>query len=392
MIRHFIRIFCGFILFFNFGLTQEKNFNDIDSIIINSIENRIFPGAQLLIGDKIEVIYYKNYGKFTYDDNAPSVSNESMFDIASLTKVVAATSAIMNLYYSGEINLSDKIGKYIPGINNSDKEQIEIINLLLHNSGLKAWEPFYSYCSNKDDIINAICSIGTIYPAGEKFTYSDLNFILLGEIVEKVSGLDLNLYSNKYIFDKLGMNNTMYNPPDDIKSKILPTEYDRRIRNKLIQGEVHDENAFIMGGISGHAGIFSNSMDLYKFMKMLLNYGKFYNPYSRGLKEDHFCNTDIIITFTKKFEVSGYQNTRALGWDTKSIPENGRPQCGEIISDNCFGHTGFTGTSIWCDVDREIIVIFLTNRVYPDRKNNGIKEIRPQITNAILNKYSIINK
>jgi CubicO group peptidase (beta-lactamase class C family) len=169
-----------------------------------------------------------------------------------------------------------------------------------------------------------------------------------------------------------------------MKENCVPTENDNYWRNRQLQGEVHDESAAILGGISGNAGLFSNARDLNIFMEMMLNRGKYYNPNTRGLKEERLFSETTIDLFTQRIEYKSYYNTRTLGWDTKPEPTSYRIPCGESISDNCFGHTGYTGTSVWCDKDRKIYIIFLTNRVYPSRDNNGIKLIRPDLHNKII--------
>lgn len=360
------------------------DYSSVDSLVLKGIENRYFPGAQLLIGTKDEILYFKSYGYFTYENDSKAVDNNSMFDIASLTKVTATTPAIMLLFDLGKLKLEDKVIEYIPEFNNNGKENITVQNLLLHNSGLKDWLPFYKYCKNKDELLKTIYKISLDYKTGNKFVYSDLNFILLGVIVERITGKSLDEFCKEYIFTPNEMSSTMFNPPDEMRSDILPTEKDEYWRKRQIQGEVHDESAAVMGGVSGNAGLFSNAKDLYKYTRTLLT--KSYETKStvKPLKDPVLFNKSTIDLFTTKFTITGYENTRAFGWDTKPLPTNSRPPCGEVISDNCFGHTGYTGTSIWCDKDKNIIIIFLTNRIYPSRNNNGIKEIRPELHNKIL--------
>lgn len=363
-----------------------KDFSRVEDIISQGIANSYFPGAQFIIGDDKNTIYEKSFGNFTYDEFSPAVTDESMYDLASLTKVIATTSAIMKLYQEDKIDLNDKVAKYIPEFANNGKENINILNLLLHNSGLKAFIPFYKYYSTKEEVINAIYNAELDYEPDTKFVYSDLNAIVLGFIVEKVSGLGLDEYCKANIFKPLGMNSTVFLPDDKMKERIPPTENDKYWRNRLLQGEVHDEAASILGGVAGNAGLFSNAGDLYKFMRTILNNGFYYNPYTRGLKEEKLFEPEIVTLFTKRFTEVFYSNSRALGWDTKPdvLPSKYRMPCGELISDNCFGHTGYTGTSVWCDRDRKLIIIFLTNRVYPSRDNEGIREIRPDIHNAAI--------
>lgn len=378
--KRFFLIFL-FVAFYSNGIAYD--FTEVDNLILNGIINKYFPGAGLLVGDDKNIIYEKYYGGFTYDANDEGVTEISMYDIASLTKVIATTSAVMKLYDKGLIDLDAKVSKYLPEFAVNGKENITVRNLLLHNSGLKAWMPFNQFCTSRQDVIDTIMNTVLEYETGTTFVYSDLNFITLGLVVEKITGSTLADYCNLEIFEPLNMKNTMFTPFD--KKHVLPTEYDGTWRKRLLKGEVHDESAYLMGGVSGNAGLFSNPRDLYKLTRTLLNGGKYYNPYSRGLKEETLFKEETVNLFTSKYNTNVYQNTRALGWDTKQEPIGKyRSACGELISDNCFGHTGFTGTSVWCDKDRKIIIIFLTNRLYPSRGNNGIREIRPELHNLII--------
>jgi len=378
--------FLFLILIFISGKTFAFDFTPVDNLILNGITSKYFPGAALIISDNHSAIYEKYYGKFTYDNDANDVNSNSLYDLASVTKVIATTSAIMKLYEKNLIDLDDNVSKYIPDFAVKGKESITIKNLLLHNSGLKAWMPFYKTCKNKSDVIKTICNLDLEYETGTQFVYSDLNFILLGVIVEKISEKSLADFCKEEIFEPLGMRNTFYNPEDKYISFCVPTEYDKNLRKRQLKGEVHDETAYVLNGVSGNAGLFSTANDLSIFLKMMLNNGKYYNPYTRGLTEERLFKEETVRLFTSKYNIQNYLNTRGFGWDTKQEPIGKyRSQCGEVISENCFGHTGYTGTSVWCDRDRNISIVFLTNRVYTSRDNNGIKEIRPELHNLIIN-------
>jgi CubicO group peptidase (beta-lactamase class C family) len=366
--------------------SADKDFSEIDEIISGGIMTGSFPGAQVLIGNERDILYNKSYGNFTYDENSPVVTDYTMYDLASVTKVLATTSAIMKLYDQRKFNLSDKVSYYIPEFGSNGKEDITILNLLIHNSGLTAFVPFYKYYSNSEEVMDAIYNAELEYPTGSQSVYSDLNAVILGKLVEKISGKDLNQYCIDNIFLPLDMQNTMFVPDDSRKDKIAPTEEDTYWRGRLLQGEVHDETTAMLNGVSGNAGLFSNARDIYKLMSVLLNDGRYYNPYTRSLKEERMFDKFTVELFTKKYTDVLYENSRALGWDTKPLDSSTkyRIPCGELISENCFGHTGYTGTSVWCDRERKIIVILLTNRVYPSRSNYGIRDIRPEIHNAAI--------
>jgi len=362
-----------------------QDFSKVDKLVLNGISNKYFPGAALIISFKQDVVYEKYYGGYTYDEKDVGITENSIYDIASCTKVIATTSAVMKLYEAGLLDLDAKVSYYLPEFGVNGKQNISLRNLLLHNSGLKAWIPFYKTCSNKTDVVNTIYNLGLEYETGTKYVYSDLNFITLGLIVEKVTGVSLSEYCQKEIFYPLKIQSTFFRPDRDVMDFIVPTEYDSNWRMRQLKGEVHDEAASLLDGISGNAGLFSTARDLHTLMRVLQNKGKYFNPYTRGLKEESLFKEETVELFLKKYETNDYTNTRALGWDTKQEPVGKyRSQCGELISANCFGHTGYTGTSVWCDRDRGIIIVFLTNRVYPSRDNNGIKEVRPELHNLII--------
>ena len=364
------------ILFISFGCAQQKSedekfdFTGVDSIIYNGITEKAFPGAALLINLDGKTIYKKGFGKFTYESDSPDVKPSTIYDLASLTKVIATTTAAMICIDRKYFTLDDKVEKFIPDFKANDKENITIRNLLLHNSGLPAWEKFYDKNLTKDQILSDIYSSKLEYKTGSKTVYSDLGMIVLGKVIEKVTNSSLDKFCKKEIFEPLGMNDTYFNPPDSVKYKIPPTENDTYWRNRLIKGEVHDETASLLGGVSGHAGLFSNVEDLAKFLLLILNKG-FY-------KNKRIINPETVELFTKR---QSQESSRALGWDTKS--ETGS-SAGNLFGTISFGHTGFTGTSIWVDPDRNLFVVFLTNRVYPSREKNKLLSIRPKLHDAVI--------
>ena len=357
----------------NLSVNAQSNdfqFNAVDKVINKAVEDKSFPGAVVLVWKDGKTIYEKAFGNYTYDSSSPKIKTNALFDLASLTKVVATTTAAMICYDRKSISLDDKVTKYIPEFGVNGKDNITIKNLLIHNSGLPAWKKFYGRDLKYDDVINEIYSSELEYKTGEKTVYSDLGIITIGKIIEKVSGKSLDVFCKDEIFIPLKMESTFYNPDDSLKKLCAPTEIDNYWRMKTLQGEVHDETSAMLNGVAGHAGLFSTADDLAKLMSVLLNKGK--------VNQKIFIQQSTIELFTKRVSE---ESTRAIGWDTKS---DSGSSAGKYFSKNSFGHTGYTGTSIWADPDRNLFVVFLTNRVYPTRENTKIQKVRPQLHNAVI--------
>jgi CubicO group peptidase (beta-lactamase class C family) len=368
-------------------MSQQKkyDFTPVDKIIDNAIAAQTFPSAVLVVGNSKEILYENAYGRLTYDDDAKPTTLKTIYDLASVTKVIATTSAIMKLYEEGKIDLDAPVASYIPEFAVNGKGDITVTNLLLHNSGLTAWTPFYQTMSTAQEVKNAVFNCTKEYQTGTQTIYSDYNAFLLGEIVERISGLRLDKFCKQNIFEPLGMTDTDFLIPLSEDYRIAPTEYDTYWRNQLLIGYVHDEMAAMLEGVSGNAGLFSTGPDLFRFMQTMLNKGKY--PDERRMSKivayDTLFKEQTVDFFTTKVTGLGYNNTRALGWETKAEPTRYPSQCGSKFSVNCFGHTGYTGTSVYCDKDKNIIVILLTNRVYPKRGNEEIRNVRPKVTDEI---------
>lgn len=367
--------------------TQNKkfDFSTVDDIINNAITERAFPSAVLVVGNEKGIIYQNAYGRLTYDDDAKPTTLNTIYDLASVTKVIATTSAIMKLYEQGKINLNASVSEYIPQFAVNNKGDIKVTNLLLHNSGLTAWTPFYERDTSAEQVRNEIYNCSKEYPTGTKTIYSDYNAVLLGDIVEKITGMKLDKYCKMNIFDPLGMKDSDFLIPLSEDYRIAPTEYDTYWRHELLIGYVHDETAALLEGVSGNAGLFSTGPDLFKFMQMMMNRGKYIDERKvpPTNKYDTLFRETTVEKFTTRATGLQYDNTRALGWDTKPEATSYPPQCGYNFSDNSFGHTGYTGTSVWCDKDKKLIVIFLTNRIYPKRGNEEIRYVRPKVHDEI---------
>lgn len=361
------------ILTLNLSISAQSNthqFNYVDIVINAAIEDKSFPGAVVLAWRDGNTVYEKAFGNYTYDSLSTKVKTNTVYDLASLTKVIATTTAAMICYDKNLFSLDDKVSKFIPAFGSNGKENITIKNLLLHNTGLSAWKKFYGRNLKYDDVIKEIYSSELEYKTGEKTVYSDLGIITLGKIIEKVSGKSLDIFCSDEIFKPLKMNATFYNPKDSLKELCAPTENDTYWRMKTLQGEVHDETSAMLNGVAGHAGLFSTAEDIGKLMSVLMNKGKYNN--------EQFIRQSTVELFTKRYSE---ESTRALGWDTKS---DSGSSAGIYFSKNSFGHTGYTGTSIWADPERNLFLVFLTNRVYPTRENTKIQKVRPQLHNAVI--------
>lgn len=343
----------------------------VDQVINSAIRDTAFPGAQLAVVRNGIIVHRKSYGQQTYDPYAPLINDTTLFDLASLTKVVATTSAVMRLVDEGRLRLEDPVVNHLPRFGQNGKERITLLNLLVHNSGLPAWRRFYEFCATTECVMDSIFATGLAYRTGDSTVYSDLGFITLGKVIEATTGVPLDRYVDSVFFRPLGMNRTMYTPPWWRRSVTAPTEVDSywKKTNAAVRGRVHDENAAVLGGVSGHAGLFSTASDLAVFMQMLQNGGTYGNV--RTLREE------TISLFTKKYSSA---SSRAIGWDTRS---EGRSFSGQFASPSTYLHTGFTGTSIVSDPERNLIVVFLTNRVYPSRTQSKIFSVRPRVHDAI---------
>ncbi len=344
---------------------------DVDAVMQQAVRDTAFPGAVLLAAKDGVIFYEKAFGGFTYDTYPDYVRTRTVYDLASVTKVIATTSAVMRLVDDGKIALSDKVTKYIPEFGANGKQDLTVYNLMVHNGGLPAWRKFYEFCDTPECVLDSIWATPLEYTTGEKTVYSDLGLISMGVLVRRVSGKPLDMFVDSVFFRPLGMRSTRYNPPGGIRDRIAPTEVDTywQKTGEAVQGRVHDENAATLGGVSGHAGLFSNAGDLAVLMQMLLNGGTY--------GAERFLKEETIREFTRR---QSDQSSRGIGWDTKS---EGRSWSGQYSSMRSFLHTGFTGTSVLADPENNLIVILLTNRVYPTRDTRKIFQVRPAVHEAI---------
>ena len=364
---------------------EEKQLRPAFGVIEKAISEKAFPGATLAVGYRGKVSVHA-FGKLSYDAKAAAANPNTMYDIASLTKVVATTTLVAKLVegdFAVPLDLDAKIERYLPewasGPNAEWRHRVTVRHLLTHTSGLPAFKEYWrtknsrvtaKRSTGKQDTLARIFAEPLEYEPGTKEIYSDLGIILMAEIVERLTGRTLDDLAKSAIFSPLGMKDTMYRPPKKLWPQIAPTEIDNQLRHRLVQGEVHDENAFAIGGVSGHAGIFSTAPDLAAFCQMLLNGGVY--AHQRILRRA------TIAHFTTPQQLSG--GTRTLGW---AVPTEGGSS-GHYFSAHSFGHTGFTGTSIWIDPDRQLFVVLLTNRVHPTRENTKIQKVRVELHDAVM--------
>jgi beta-N-acetylhexosaminidase len=360
-------------------------------VIEDSIRDKAFPGATLAVGYRGKVAIH-GFGNLSYDANSPAVDSRTMYDIASLTKVVVTTTLVAKLAegdFPASLDLDAKVERYLPewrtgqqsekGLMNplgqspeaaEWRSRVTVRHLLTHTSGLPPFKEYWRTSKSKEDTLTKIFAEPLDYEPGTKEVYSDLGIILMAEIVERLTGRTLDDLAKTYVFSPLGMKDTMFRPPKTLWTWIAPTEIDNNLRKRLVQGEVHDENAYAMGGVSGHAGVFSTAPDLASFCQMLLNGGVY--AHQRILKRA------TIAQFTAPQKLSN--GARTLGW---AVPTDGSSS-GHFFSAHSFGHTGFTGTSIWIDPDRQLFVVLLTNRVNPTRENQKIAQVRPALHDAVM--------
>lgn len=352
---------------------QDQQFQRAFSILRSGIDQRAFPGASVAVTHQGKLIAHKGLGHFTYDATSPAVTAETIYDLASVTKVIATTTACMILHDRGLFSLDQPLVELLPefaesGAGQNDfRRQVTLRMLLAHSSGLPAYIKLFQTAHNKDELLAQALRVPLTANPGSRAEYSDIGFILLGQAMEKLSGEPLDQFCRREIFAKLDRAHTCFNPTADLKLAIPPTEDDRTFRHRLIQGEVNDENASVMGGVAAHAGCFSTVLDVSVFAQCILQGG---TP---------LVKRETLEIFTLRQD-SPTGTSRALGWDTPSQPS----QSGRYFSSRSYGHLGYTGTSLWIDPDRRLSVTLLTNRTWPDRGSQSIKQFRPAFHDAII--------
>ena len=343
-----------------------QSFASIDAAVKDGIQKGIYPGAVVIIGRRDSLLYARGYGHFTWSPSSPVPRPDStLWDIASITKVVSTAATALRLVDQGKLDLEAPVRRYLPRFSGGPKNQVTVRMLLDHTSGLKSYVPFYLKArGSRARAVDLLYAQPLVRVPGDSAEYSDLNALFLGLVLEKVSGLPLDQLARREVFGPLGMTQTMYRPPASLKRRIAPSGM---WRGYPVPGDVNDQNAVAMGGVAGHAGVFSTGMDLARFAAVWLRSGA--GP------TEQWVRPATMGRFLVKGPRTG---SRLLGWDTPEIdPTAEEPSVfGSLISDAGYGHTGFTGTELWIDPARDLFLIFLTNRAFDPRVRESAKQLK----------------
>lgn len=387
---------------------QNETFSSAFSIIRDAIVHHAFPAAVVAVTHEGKLAALRSFGHFAYEQNAEGVTPATLFDLASLTKVLATTTMAMLLYERGLLDLDTPVAAIIPEFvsaaqtpKDPRRPEVTLRMLLAHSSGLPAYEKLFLKARTKDELLRAAFTTPLTANPATRAEYSDIGFITLGAALERIAEEPLDRFCQREIFGPLGMTHTTFNPPPESRKNIPPTANEEpertagtahdsqgascaregqkeeppgaskpprsTFRGRIIQGEVQDENASVLGGVAGHAGLFSTAQDLAQFAHAMLQGGR---PILRP---------ETVALFTRR-ESAPRGTSRALGWDTPSQPS----QSGKYFGPNSFGHLGYTGTSLWIDPDRQLSITLLTNRTWPDCSSQTIKKVRPQFHDAVI--------
>jgi serine-type D-Ala-D-Ala carboxypeptidase len=373
---------------------QDQVFAQAFTILQEAIAQQAFPAASIAVTHQGTLVALKALGSFTYEEKpagGPSFASfakepalslskggegaatpYTLFDLASLTKVVATTTTAMLLYERGLLDLEAPVSAIVPEFTRDPakdlrRPEVTLRMLLAHSSGVPAHEKFFLKAHTRNELLQAAFTTPLALDPATRAQYSDVGFIILGVALERLTDESLDRFSQREIFAPLAMTSTTFNPPPEVRAEIPPTQDDQTFRKRIIQGEVQDEKASILGGVAPQAGLFSTAEDLAKFAQAMLNHG---SPILRP---------ETVALFTRR-ESAPPGTTRALGWDTPSTPS----QSGKHFSPQSYGHLGYTGTSLWIDPTRQLSITLLTNRTWPDCSNEAIKQLRPKFHNAII--------
>jgi CubicO group peptidase (beta-lactamase class C family) len=354
---------------------QRGRFPAAYRVLDEAIAARAFPGCAFGVLAKDQILLQDALGRFTYDEASPAVTPETVYDIASITKVASTTAAAMLLHQRGLLDLDAPLGDLLPGFlarraPGDPARQVKLSHLLAHNSGLPGYVEFFRTAATPEALLNACLALPLEAEPGLRVEYSDPGFILFGQALESLTREPLATWAPREIFQPLGLAATCFSPPPAARASIPPTEEDTTLRHRRIQGEVQDENAFLLGGAAGHAGLFSNVPDLLRIVREILSS-------AANTGEEGLFSAATVELFAQR--QGPPESSRALGWDTPS--ENS--SAGRHFSPHSIGHLGFSGCSLWIDLDAAIAVVLLTNRTWPGRQSQLIRAVRPAFHDAV---------
>jgi serine-type D-Ala-D-Ala carboxypeptidase len=358
------------------ALEGRKRFQVAREVLSHAIDERAFPGAAYGVWLNGSVVALDAIGAFTYDSGAPEITPATVYDLASLTKVIATTAIAMLLYDRGILDLDTRLGDILPGFVITDEPgtgriRVTLRSLLAHSSGLPSYGQLFAAHSTPEGVLRGALQTRLEAQPGTRAEYSDIGFILLGKALEVLSGDLLSRIFAREIAAPLGLASALFCPPRDWHALIPPTEHDYWYRNRVIQGEVQDENCYALGGVSGHAGLFSNALDVLKFAECILAGGQTQSG------AQLFQPGTVELFAARQSQPEG--TTRALGWDTPGEPSSS----GRFFTPGSVGHLGYAGTSLWIDRERRLAVVLLTNRTWPDRQSKAIQAVRPAFHDAL---------
>ncbi len=350
-------------------LPRPLDFSRPARLLQSAIAVHAFPAAVIEVGRRDRVLWRQPFGRLTFEADASPTTGETIFDLASLTKVIATTTLTMRAVDAAVLSLDDRVGHFLSAWRGADRETVTIRDLLAHASGLTAYLPFFRDHHGRAEFERSISSLPLEYSPRSQSLYSDLGFILLGFIVEDVGQQPLgDQFANLWGQIASDERELGFHPPREWRTRTAPTELDLW-RGRLLQGEVHDENAWALGAAAGHAGLFGSASAVGGFARAMLD----------GLAgEKRVAQPDTIQLFATRTAVP--RSSRALGWDTMLTTSS----CGTRLSTRAIGHTGFTGTSLWIDPDQDLYIVLLTNRVHPTRDNNALQAVRRQVHDAVV--------
>ena len=345
------------------------DFRPLDTVVEKAIHDTVFPGASLAVLYKGRTVFHKAFGRMTYSTESAPADTTTLYDLASLTKAIATTSIVMQLVERDSLKLQAPVSTYLPEFRGNGKEKVTIEQLLRHTSGLRAHLYFAKSCRTSEELFRTIERDSLFSTPGSKTLYSDLGFIMLGKIIETITGQSLASNFHARFADPLGMKSTMFTPPPSLIKHIAPVEKDKLWPLNIPRPLVHDQNAALLGGIAGHAGLYSTTGDLLRIVTMIMNGG--------NLKGQRCFREATLRQF-----LSRNGNQRALGWDVRT--PGSHSSSGNYFADSSYGHLGYTGTSIWIDPEKELAVILLSNRVYPTSDNIKIRTFRPLLHDTVV--------